>query len=242
MGNRIRAQHQRIVRVAQRLERFELHQVVAPQVDASEHHRIGLQLFGLGDRKHPQHLAVADVHQATVADSETLQSKGPELTFPRHLRLNHSHPKQRGKGPVGQLGLLVPSQGIDVNSLGPRLAMSRKPCRKSLCILRIGRVVQYGFGENAGPLPRKNGRGDPVRHHANPAGRIPPAGILVLLGMLGIFGQLENSRCQRHDDYLNPGAACVPMLRNWIRQTMSALKAIPRAFGCKANPSASPWR
>ena len=27
------------------------------------------------------------------------------------------------------------------------------------------------------------------------------------------------------------------MLRNWIKQTMSALKAMPRALGCKGNPS-----
>ena len=91
-GHGIRAEDQLIARITHLVENCEFQEVVAAQIDAAQHDRIGLELGGSLQRKRAHQLAAADLEEATVAQGEGHQAaaaEGPALGARR--------PRRRGR-------------------------------------------------------------------------------------------------------------------------------------------------
>ena len=81
-GHGVGAKDQLIARITHLVENCEFQQVVASQIDAAQHDRIGLELGGSLQRKRAHQLAAADLEEATVAQGEgrqTVAAEGPGL-------------------------------------------------------------------------------------------------------------------------------------------------------------------
>ena len=91
-GHGIGAKDQLIARITHLVENCELQQVVAFQIDAAQHDRIGLELGGSLQRKRSHQLAAADLEEATVA-----QGEGHAAGSRRRPRPGRRRPRRRGR-------------------------------------------------------------------------------------------------------------------------------------------------
>ena len=222
IGDGVGAQHQQVPRTANGIERIELDELVAVEVYAPDHDRIGFQLGGLFYGKGPQQLSLADVEQATVAHGEDLQPPGILRLPIAFVDGGYLDPKQGGKRAFTQLWLLEPGEFGDVDLCIPRFPTPGQPPAERLLVGGVGRFGNGRLGEDPGPLAGEDARGDTVGNRGDPVLGVGLTGVLILVRMLDVLGQLENAGLESH----GPIPTCV------CRSGFPPVRAPRPGFGC----------